>query len=1007
MALPLRIGRYEIIGTIGHGGMATVYLATDPYTKRHVALKILPQHTSLNTQFRLRFQREARIIAQIDHPGIVPIFDVGEHETNLFLVMRYMAGGSLANRLKNGPLQIPEMIALFKQIAPTLDEVHTQGIIHRDLKPDNILFDDEGKAYLADFGIAKFAEATISLTGDRLVGTPAYMSPEQVQGRVELDGRSDIYSLGVILFELLTGQQPFQGTSPLEVAIKHVREPIPRLSEFTTELSPSFQDLIEKAMAKDREERFDSGEAFLSELISAINIQLTTPTAVDNSSFTPTTRDHFPKPLNSYSSQPKRGMMGVILASIILIGILSMWAMMNTSILSLTGNATLSPTEIAGMSSQEGTTTQDSSRFSTPSLTVQSLVPTAMMSPTALPSPSFTPTSSSTTIPLPPIQPLMILQEEYGQGTLANIDVSPDGNTLALATTMGIQLYNTNSLESVALLSLPSAQKSFRRVVFSPNGDLLAASTYDELRFWDLTDNKIINTITIYDRIQNIAWSPDGALLALALEDTSVDPKHSIKLVDVPSGDEVSTFATNSVIIDLAWSPDGNYLLLGAPNEVGVTNIHSGEPALTFPLEGNHTYNVSVDWSPDSTMVAAGIHNFLYLWNTVRGEGLFTIEGHQNNITDIAWSPDGSVLASGGSDGIKLWNVENGQEVGMTEGNLGSLGRQIKWLPDGSGIISMIDQVILEVWKPASGQIEAIPTIHTRQVLGIAGDVENKLFIFDLLGSNIVRMWDISKGELLRTWASTLPLIQTVSLSPDGSRVVWGTWEGSVEVGYVSEVEGDFDLGLDLFTISDIEWSPDSQYLAVGGYGGNVYVWDMLRRQRIYSINDNTESVNSVAWSPDATMLASGGADKTVRIWNMENGEEQFKFESHVDRLDVGRFENIAWAPDGSKLAALEAIAGSSTNIYIWDINSGELLYLSDIPDSAYYSGLAWAPDSINLAISSHSGTIILDTRKWEVLQILRSNSAFGGSLLLWSPDGSHLASVSRDGRVQIWRLED
>jgi len=263
-----KFGRYEIKAEIGRGGMATVYHAHDPLFDREVALKVLPREMLHDPQFRTRFEREAKTIAMLEHPAIVPVYDFGEEDGQPFFVMRYMTGGSLADKMKNGPLPVQEVAHLMTRLAPALDEAHAKGIIHRDLKPGNILFDQYGEPYISDFGIAKITEAQTNVTGSAIVGTPAYMSPEQGRGE-SIDGRSDIYGLGVILFELLTGQQPYQGDTPMSVVIKHITEPVPHILDVKPDLPTAVESVIEKAMAKDRNERFQAVKS-LADALNAI-----------------------------------------------------------------------------------------------------------------------------------------------------------------------------------------------------------------------------------------------------------------------------------------------------------------------------------------------------------------------------------------------------------------------------------------------------------------------------------------------------------------------------------------------------------------------------------------------------------------------------------------------------------------------------------------------------------------------------------------------------------------
>ena len=266
--IPKKIGRYRIQGELGRGGMSTVYLAHDPHFERDVAIKLLPLELLHQPTFRRRFEREAKVVAALDHPAIVPVYDFGEEDGQPFLVMRFMMGGSLTDRLKEGALTIKEAAAIIRRLAPALDEVHAHGVVHRDLKPSNILFDNRNDPYISDFGTAKIHQAHTKLTETGgAVGTPAYMSPEQIQGDSELDGRSDIYSLGIILFEMLTGKHPYQTNTPIAVAVKHIFEPVPHILDMVPSLPIEIQEVIGHAMAKKKQERFVTAVAFSNALL--------------------------------------------------------------------------------------------------------------------------------------------------------------------------------------------------------------------------------------------------------------------------------------------------------------------------------------------------------------------------------------------------------------------------------------------------------------------------------------------------------------------------------------------------------------------------------------------------------------------------------------------------------------------------------------------------------------------------------------------------------------------
>jgi len=255
------LGNYKIKEQIGWGGMAAVYLGYQATVDRSVAIKVLPPHPALDANFTERFQQEARTVARLQHPHILPVFDYGTEDDILYLVMAYVEGGTLQDVMKEGAVTPVQVAKILREIAHALDYAHRQGVVHRDIKPGNILLDSEGHALLADFGIAKIGGNQADLTGSAVVGTPAYMSPEQAQG-MALDGRSDIYSLGVVIFEMLTGEQPFEGETLIQVMMKVIQEPPPDIYNIRADLPPSLTPVMERVLAKKPEERYQTATAF-------------------------------------------------------------------------------------------------------------------------------------------------------------------------------------------------------------------------------------------------------------------------------------------------------------------------------------------------------------------------------------------------------------------------------------------------------------------------------------------------------------------------------------------------------------------------------------------------------------------------------------------------------------------------------------------------------------------------------------------------------------------------
>lgn len=263
------LGPYRIMEQLGIGGMATVYKAYQPSMDRTVAVKVLPAHFAQDPTFRARFEQEAKVIANLEHARILPVYDYGSEDNISYIVMRYLDAGTLSDRLRENTLDIRETSKIIGQIGEALDYAHKKGIVHRDIKPSNIMLHSNGDIYLTDFGIAKMIEGSSSFTGSAIVGTPDYMSPEQGLGQ-PIDHRTDIYSLGVVLYQMALGRVPFEAETPMAVVIKHINEPLPMPSKIKPGLSPAVERVILRAMAKEPEDRFENCGALAEALDKAV-----------------------------------------------------------------------------------------------------------------------------------------------------------------------------------------------------------------------------------------------------------------------------------------------------------------------------------------------------------------------------------------------------------------------------------------------------------------------------------------------------------------------------------------------------------------------------------------------------------------------------------------------------------------------------------------------------------------------------------------------------------------
>ena len=268
------VGCYTILEQIGRGGMATVFKALGRNDGQTVAIKVLTPHLAMEDNFKARFRREARVLRDFKHPNIVPVLDYGEANGLVYLVMPFMQVGTLQDRMRTGELKVQEAATIVSQIASALQYAHDAGVVHRDVKPSNILIDETGNAWLSDFGFAHITDSSLSLTGSALIGTPAYISPEQINGG-KITHLSDQYSLGVLLYHLSTGRLPYDADTPIAIAIKQATEPLPRPRAVNPNLPDAVEAILIKALAKEPNQRFNSvaefNDAFQEALLQALD----------------------------------------------------------------------------------------------------------------------------------------------------------------------------------------------------------------------------------------------------------------------------------------------------------------------------------------------------------------------------------------------------------------------------------------------------------------------------------------------------------------------------------------------------------------------------------------------------------------------------------------------------------------------------------------------------------------------------------------------------------------
>jgi WD40 repeat protein len=667
-----QVGNYRLVQFLESGGFADVYLGEHIHLNTLAAVKML--RTQLNADNLSRFRNEARIIARLRHAHIVSVLDFGVQNGVPFLVMDYAPNGSLRQRHPAGTLLPFSLIhAYLGQIAEALDYAHAQHFIHRDIKPENMLLSWHDEILLSDFGIAVALMTSHTNAAVDIVGTAAYMSPEQFR-RKALPA-SDQYALGVVVYEWLTGRCPFQG-SPKEIAVQHLQAPPPSLRGYNPQVTPEIEQIVLKALAKAPEQRYAKVGDFARAFASAISPQLMSmpvssalANSVDHQALT--VRDdleqalRLPPPPDKKRGHTRRavllGLGGVLTAGVAAEGLVTVWRMYHAQPVPLSVHKSVpspTPTPLPPM----GTLFR---LYQGHADTVRAV--------------AWSPSNGSYIASASDDNTVHVWDDRTGNnlkvytGHRDNVDAiswSPDGTFIASASrdrTVQIWAALDNSNDN-AIVTSSNHDTSIYAVSWSSIAHqqaqyIASGGREDAVRVWRPTDGSEVFTFTQHQgRVRAVAWLPGGQYVASGGDDQAVMVWSPLSSDDNSDASLLATYTHhNDSVLAVAWSPDGKYIAsASADNTVQVWDaLSGGDPLVTY--EGHQSAVNAVSWSPDGKRIVSGSSDgTAQVWEASTGRSIYTYQGHSLNGTNavyaVAWSADGRLIASAGADNtVRIW----------------------------------------------------------------------------------------------------------------------------------------------------------------------------------------------------------------------------------------------------------------------------------------------------------------------------------------------------------------
>jgi WD40 repeat protein len=954
---------YEVLGELGRGGMGVVYKARQLALRRIVALKMVLTGAHAGEDERTRFRTEAEAVARLQHANIVQIYEIGEHQGRPYFALEFCAGGSLDRKLRGTPLPPREAASLVETIARAMHTAHRQQVIHRDLKPANVLLLEDGTPKISDFGLAKKLDDAGQTQSGAIMGTPSYMAPEQAAGGVRHIGpAADVYSLGAVLYDLLTGRPPFKAATAMDTIMQVLHEEPVRPSQLQPRLPRDLDTIVLKCLQKEPRKRYASAADLADDLKRWLDGE---PIAA--------------RPVGLWERAAKwvrrRPTVAALLALLMVTTTLGFglvtwkWLDADRARAEAAGRADEATRERTAAVNARTTAVEQKDRADKERRRAEDQLARAEA--------------------VLYLSRIGIAQRDWLAGETDKTEAILNECRLDLR---GWEWRFLRRALTTPPTDWPGVTKPVAALAFDPTGPrVVVAAVNGVVTIRDAAGAEVAVLKGHEGPVFSAAFRRDGKRVATAGADETA------RIWNVETGELLHTLKSHTAVVQcVAFAPDGKTLVSGSRDATAV--VWDAETGAELRTLGGHSAALSsVSFSSDGERLATACYDkTVKIWDPRDGKLLRTFRGHSSSVLSVAFRPrgkedDGRQIASAGlSEVVLLWNAETGEMLR----SLRSEADEVAFSPDGSRLVTLTPKQIT-LWAPNLGQpILTLDRPKDAEFGGLAfGSGGNLLGAGWSAGKNGgVRLWDGAPGNEAFQLRSRGATIADVAFSADGQWIATAETlrqflAGRAVVWDAATAQETHALHGHLGSVVKAAFSPDGKRLATGSSDCTLMLWDPATGKQLDTLVGHTGAIVALAFSPDGRRLVSASFDRTVRLWDVTTAKE-------LQRLKVERIPTAA-AFCGDALFAAASVEGP---VQIWDAATGKPF--RTLPGR---QTLSVSPDGKRLATAGPENTIKI----YEVVNGVEVRSLPGAEALVlalaFSPDGRFLASAGVQDGVRVW----